>query len=144
MKTRNVSEKFYIHLLHILTNQLEDIQIQIEQAFQFEGSARRSRLKSHHVDRKLREKYELLTLLAHYCDINREGFRKIVKKWDKNTADSELDDFMNQIDRLSFSDHTELKDKIIQCERMYADTFMNNDIEAAKESYSILKFKFDL
>jgi len=50
--------------------------------------------------------------IAYQTFVIRTGFRKIVKKWDKNADEKELEEFMTKVDTHKFSIHQELVDVI--------------------------------
>lgn len=56
----------------------------------------------------LQSNITLLEKLEEFCILNGEGFRKIVKKWDKRIDDCELEGFMIQVREHSFYAHNSL------------------------------------
>lgn len=53
----------------------------------------------------LKKSITLLEKMEEFCILNSEGFRKIVKKWDKRMEESELAGFMVQVKLQSFFRH---------------------------------------
>lgn len=94
--------KFFIGKLASLRIALEEITV-----------VRKNSYRSHHTSSdspyllQLRDIYVDLAALRSYCNLNRTGFYKIVKKYDKAMGEDNLDAWMRTIDRQPFSNTSE-------------------------------------
>jgi phosphate transporter len=96
---------------------------------------RRNSYRSHHTSSdtsyllRLRDIYVDLAALRSYCELNKTGFYKIIKKYDKIMNESTLETWLKNIDRQPFSNTTDpielmdgvtslvSRDKLIEWER---------------------------
>jgi phosphate transporter len=94
--------KFFIGKLASLRIALEEITV-----------VRKNSYRSHHTSSDspyllhLRDIYIDLAALRSYCNLNRTGFYKIVKKYDKAMGENNLEAWMRTIDRQPFSNNSE-------------------------------------
>lgn len=117
--------KFFVGKLAQLRVSLETIQ-----------EERRNAYRNHHTSSsdsayllRLRDIYVDLAALRSYCDLNKTGFYKIIKKYDKVMQDSTLEGWLTTVERQSFATNTEpvmlmeavtslvSRDKLIEWER---------------------------
>lgn len=103
---------------------------------------RRNVYRNHHTSGdssyllRLRGIYVDLAALRSFCELNKTGFYKIIKKYDKMMGESNVEDWMRTIDRQSFSNQTEpiqlmdtvtslvSRDKLIEWERFATEQQM--------------------
>eukprot|EP00981_Chlorochromonas_danica_P001007 scaffold233_cov174-Ochromonas_danica.AAC.47 len=116
--------KFFIGKLAALRIALEEITV-----------VRKNSYRTHHTSSdspyllQLRDIYVDLAALRSYCNLNRTGFYKIVKKYDKMMGENNLEAWMRTIDQQPFSNNSEpiqlmeivtslvSRDKLIEWER---------------------------
>lgn len=105
-------------------------------------SERRNVYRSHHTSSdssyllRLRDIYVDLAALRSFCELNKTGFYKIIKKYDKVMGESNVENWMRTIDRQTFSNQTEpiqlmdtvtslvSRDKLIEWERFATEQQM--------------------
>lgn len=108
---------------------------------------RKNSYRSHHTSSdspyllQLRDIYVDLAALRSYCNLNRTGFYKIVKKYDKTMGESNLEEWMRTIDRQPFANNCEpiqlmevvtslvSRDKLIEWERFATEQQMKSGDE---------------
>ncbi|RYH02443.1 hypothetical protein EON65_47960, partial [archaeon] len=135
--------KFFIGKLAALRIALEEITV-----------VRKNSYRSHHTSSdspyllQLRDIYVDLAALRSYCNLNRTGFYKIVKKYDKTMEEENLEAWMRTIDRQPFSNNSEpvqlmevvcslvSRDKLIEWERFASE----QQLKASDDLFPSVKF----
>lgn len=77
------------------------------------------------------ELYRSMELLKSYKLMNRIGFRKLIKKYDKSTGESMLNTYMAKIDAAYFSKSDVLDNIITKVEELYTRYFENGNRKIA-------------
>eukprot|EP01083_Nonionella_stella_P021556 59755_1 len=132
-------QRFYEHILRALTENFLKFQRKLEGMNEMNRDEKKKLAKAIDAKAQLKKVYELMYLLDHYCELNRTGFRKIVKKWDKNTNESNLEEFLIRVDSNSFASHEELAERILEVECLYAEFFEDGNLDSAQEDLAYLK-----
>lgn len=79
------------------------------------------------IKKAVHELYRSMELLKSYKLMNRIGFRKIIKKYDKTTGDTMLNVYMKKIDSAYFSTSDVLENLMTNVEELYTRYFENGN-----------------
>lgn len=143
----NKVNNFYI-------GKLAELRISLEEIF----SERKNSYRSHHTSAdasyllRLRDIYVDLAALRSFCELNKTGFYKIIKKYDKIMQENTLESWLKTIERQSFAHAAEpvtlmdtvtslvSRDKLIEWERFATEQQLNSSQNSLNDIFPSVRF----
>eukprot|EP00053_Salpingoeca_punica_P016566 m.156763 g.156763 ORF g.156763 m.156763 type:complete len:645 (-) comp16996_c0_seq4:512-2446(-) len=89
------------------------------------------------------EYYRLLDMIRVFRDLNVTGFRKAIKKFDKNTGLTQLDSVMEQVRHTHMMRSETLNKLVSSAEKLYIDVLMQGDRRRAMRRLRLPEARFE-